>query len=44
MRVVRNNDKAAKAIYRRIWGHKFDEELETERWLWKAFPFGGPQA
>jgi aminoglycoside phosphotransferase len=33
----------AQAIYRRIWGHKFDDELEVERWLWRVFPFGGPE-
>ena len=31
------------ALYRLIWGHGFDEELETERWLWPRFPFGGPE-
>ncbi|EPE04000.1 serine threonine protein kinase [Ophiostoma piceae UAMH 11346] len=31
------------ALYRLIWGHDFDEELETERWLWPRFPFGGPE-
>ncbi|KAK4150616.1 kinase-like domain-containing protein [Chaetomidium leptoderma] len=35
-------DKDAHAVYRRIWGHRFDEELEVERWLWRVFPFGGP--
>jgi hypothetical protein len=39
-----NLDKDAQAIYRRIWGNRFDEELEVERWLWRVFPFGGPEA
>lgn len=36
-------DKDAQAIYRRMWGHRFDEELEAEVWLWRVFPFGGPE-
>ncbi|KAK4043873.1 hypothetical protein C8A01DRAFT_31972 [Parachaetomium inaequale] len=34
-------DKDAQAIYRR---NRFNEELEVERWLWRVFPFGGPEA
>jgi len=41
MRSVKWFDQDAEAVYRRIWGNKFDEELEVEKWLWRAFPFGG---
>ena len=41
---ARKNDKYAHAIYRRIWGNKFDKELEVEQRLWLAFPFSGPEA
>jgi len=37
-------DYDAQAVYRRIWGNRFDEELEVEQWLWRVFPFGGPEA
>jgi hypothetical protein len=36
-------NKDAQAIYRRIWGQQYDEELEVERWLCRVFPFGGPE-
>jgi aminoglycoside phosphotransferase (APT) family kinase protein len=39
MRTARSEE--ARAVYRRVWGDRFDVELETERWLWNAFPFGG---
>lgn len=36
-------DPDAQAIYNRIWGDQFQQELEVERWLWVVFPFGGPE-
>ncbi|KAL1880548.1 hypothetical protein VTK73DRAFT_5561 [Phialemonium thermophilum] len=30
-------------IYRKIWGHKYDEELAVRTWLADVFPFGGPE-
>lgn len=41
MRTSRSSPDA-QALYRLIWGHDFDEELETEKWLWQCFPYGGP--
>lgn len=38
------NNKDVHALYRRIWGNEFDEELEVEQRLWLAFPFSGPEA
>ncbi|KFY11324.1 hypothetical protein V491_07258 [Pseudogymnoascus sp. VKM F-3775] len=39
MRTARSEE--AKEIYEKIWGDKFEVELEPERWIWNAFPFLG---
>lgn len=39
MRTARSEE--AKEIYEKIWGDKFEVELEAERWIWNAFPFLG---
>lgn len=41
MRVCKVKEEIA--IYRRIWGSKYDNELEVERFLWSGYPFGGPE-
>ncbi|OBT62546.1 hypothetical protein VE03_07400 [Pseudogymnoascus sp. 23342-1-I1] len=38
MRTAKSDE--AVGIYRKIWGHEFDLELKTERWIWKVFPYG----
>ncbi|OBT76075.1 hypothetical protein VF21_03517 [Pseudogymnoascus sp. 05NY08] len=38
MRTAKSDE--AVGIYRRVWGHEFDLELKTERWIWKVFPYG----
>ncbi|KFY23059.1 hypothetical protein V493_06131 [Pseudogymnoascus sp. VKM F-4281 (FW-2241)] len=38
MRTAKNDE--AVGIYRRVWGHEFDVELKTEKWIWKVFPYG----
>ena len=39
MRTARSEE--ARGIYRKVWGDRFELELETERYFWKVFPFGG---
>jgi aminoglycoside phosphotransferase (APT) family kinase protein len=42
--VASRRDTDAVAIYRRIWGYQFDEELEVMRWVHDVSPFGGAEA
>lgn len=38
MRTAKSEE--AIGIYRQVWGHEFDVELETESWICKVFPYG----
>ncbi|KAH8719688.1 hypothetical protein HC256_000117 [Beauveria bassiana] len=40
MRTAKNKDEID--MYRKIWGHKYDHELEVEKYLWQGCPLGGP--
>lgn len=40
MEGARNKDELA--IYDKVWGNRFDQELKVEKCFWQGFPFGGP--
>ncbi|KAM3557258.1 hypothetical protein ARSEF4850_005156 [Beauveria asiatica] len=40
MRITKNKDEID--MYRKIWGNKYDHELEVEKYLWQGTPLGGP--